>query len=328
LVFFDDFMKHCIGVIVPFFQRKTGLLTRAIQSVFDQTYVGRIVIIIVDDGSPCAARCELDGFLSNEVLSIELIEQSNAGVAAARNRALEAMPADVDVIAFLDPDDSWHPDHLARAAVALDLGCDFYFADHVREGAVETRFAECGLVPERHRVLEPPLRLFAYEGSLFDAIVRQSPVGTSTVVFRKAIAARIRFKTSLSASEDSLFWLNLLQQNPRVGFCGDVTVQYGVGVNLFASATWGTARNLRYLADIAAYHRSLPRLFSLSPDLAVWNEAWCRQVRRDFVLNLLHLARRRQAIDWRVLAGYWAREPMMTVDAARIIAGQVRGRVR
>jgi len=315
------------GVIIPYFQRAPGLLARAVRSVFNQTYVGPVVIIVVDDGSPCPALSELDGFSSSESVTIELIEQSNAGVSVARNRALEAMPAGVDVIAFLDPDDAWHPDHLARAAAALDLGCDFYFADHVREGAVETRFAECGLVPERHRVLEPSLRLFSYEGSLFDAIVRQSPVGTSTVVFRKAIAAGVRFETSLSANEDALFWLNLLQQNPRVGFCGDVTVQYGVGVNLFASAIWGTARNLRYLTDIAAYHRSLPRLFSLSPELAMWNEAWCRQVRRDFVLNLLHLARRRQAIDWRVVAGYWAREPMMTVDAARMIASQVRGRV-
>lgn len=319
-------MIRYFGVVIPYFQRTPGLLSRAVQSVINQTNAAHAVIVIVDDGSPCSADSELAHMVASERISIMLIKQINEGVSAARNRALDAMPTEVDTIAFLDPDDAWHPDHLARAQTALDQGYDFYFADHVREGAERTRFGECGLAPNEHTVIDEGNSLFAYKGALFDAIVRRSPVGTSTVVFRKSIGLNLLFDTSLTASEDSLFWLTLLTRKARAAFCGDVTVQYGVGVNLFASATWGTPRNLHYLADIAAYHRSLPQLFSLSPELAHWNAAWRRQVRRDFVLNLLHLMRRRQEIDWPVVARYLAREPMMVADAAGIVAGQLRGR--
>jgi succinoglycan biosynthesis protein ExoW len=271
-------------------------------------------IVIVDDGSPHPARMELEAFSEAERRNIVLIEQSNAGVSAARNRALDAMPDTIDTIAFLDPDDAWHADHLLNAQVALDHGCDFYFADHIREGADRSRFSECSLNSSDHISFDAERKLFDFQGSLFDAIVRQSPVGTPTVVYRRSVGQSLRFDTSLSANEDALFWLNLLERKPGIAFCNRITVDCGVGVNLFASAKWGTARNLRYLADVAAYHRSLPRLFSLAPEIDHWNTNWRHQLRRDFALNLMHMIRHRQAFDWRCAGEYFAKEPMMLLD--------------
>jgi succinoglycan biosynthesis protein ExoW len=303
-----------IGVIVPYFQRSPGLLRRAVRSALDQSGIPPSLIVIVDDGSPHPARLELEAFSEAERRNIALIEQSNAGVSTARNRALDAMPDTIDTIAFLDPDDTWHADHLLNAQVVLDHGCDFYFADHIREGADCSRFVECGLNPADHIVIDAVRSLFNYAGSLFDAIVRQSPVGTSTVVYRRDIGPEVRFEMALSANEDALFWLKLLAQRPRIAFRGKVSVDYGTGVGLFASAKWGTARNLRYLADIAAYHRSLPRLFRLSPELDHWNKNWRRQIRRDFALNVMHIVRHRETFDWRCVGEYFAHEPMMFFD--------------
>ncbi len=312
------------GIVIPYFQRTPGLLARAVRTALDQIGVETPLIVVVDDGSPHPAVRELELFSENERATIRLIEQSNAGVSAARNRALDAMPDTIDTIAFLDPDDAWHADHLLNAQVALDHGCDFYFADHIREGADRSRFAECGVNSSDHIEFDVERKLFHFKGSLFDAIVRQSPVGTPTVVYRRSVDQSLRFDTSLSANEDALFWLNLLERKPRIAFCNRITVDCGVGVNLFASAKWGTARNLRYLADIAAYHRSLPRLFSLSPEIDHWNTNWRRQLRRDFALNLMHMVRHRQTFDWLSAGKYFAQEPMMLLDMIGAVVLRLR----
>ncbi|MGH8013177.1 MAG: glycosyltransferase, partial [Candidatus Binataceae bacterium] len=49
---------------------------------------------------------------------IRIIEQPNAGIAAARNAGVKASRG--EYLAFLDCDDSWRPDMIARCAAALD----------------------------------------------------------------------------------------------------------------------------------------------------------------------------------------------------------------
>ena len=47
------------GIVIPFFQRKSGLLARAVASVIAQEKAEAAAIIVVDDGSPRPARVEL-----------------------------------------------------------------------------------------------------------------------------------------------------------------------------------------------------------------------------------------------------------------------------
>jgi len=56
-----------------------------------------------------------------------LIRQANGGCGSARNAALDALPSDIEWIAFLDSDDRWKPLHISRALAALREGYDFVF---------------------------------------------------------------------------------------------------------------------------------------------------------------------------------------------------------
>ncbi len=108
-----------ITVIIPAFN-PGRFLTDALSSVAAQTVVPARVLII-DDGSnpPIAAptRCG--------EIPVDCLRQTNAGQAAARNRALEL--ASTELVAFLDADDIWHPRKLewqiAALATAPDAGC-------------------------------------------------------------------------------------------------------------------------------------------------------------------------------------------------------------
>ena len=99
-------MSKELGVVIPFYQRERGILARAIASALAQRDVQPDRIVVVDDGSPVSARDELADLLRGDESRIDVIEQSNAGTAAARNRGLNALSRlGVEYVAFADERD-------------------------------------------------------------------------------------------------------------------------------------------------------------------------------------------------------------------------------
>ena len=73
-----------ISVIIPSFNRR-HTLARALQSVYDQSSPVEEVILI-DDGSTDDSAA----MVAREFPEVEVIQQSNRGVSAARNRAVRS----------------------------------------------------------------------------------------------------------------------------------------------------------------------------------------------------------------------------------------------
>ena len=139
-----------IAVIIPYLQRRQGILRRALTSLLQQKLpagVARVDIVVVDDGSPVPARGEIDGLDIAAPFHLRLTEQPNAGVAAARNTALGAAAPDTTYIAFLNHDDIWDPDHLATAVKALERGYGFYFCDGRRIDNSSSTFRNSASAP-------------------------------------------------------------------------------------------------------------------------------------------------------------------------------------
>ncbi len=99
-----------VSIIIPTFNRAV-LLPRAIRSVMTQTFTDW-EIIIVDDGSTDDTGSVLSGFASRLGAKLVVIHQTNAGSSAARNRGIDA--ARGRFVAFLDSDDEFRPNKLAR----------------------------------------------------------------------------------------------------------------------------------------------------------------------------------------------------------------------
>jgi glycosyltransferase involved in cell wall biosynthesis len=93
-----------VSIVIPAYNA-SAYIVEAIESVLAQT-VSPAEIIVVDDGSTDNTAAVLEPYQNR----IRYIYQENAGVSAARNRAIEA--ANGDFIAFLDADDVWHPQKL------------------------------------------------------------------------------------------------------------------------------------------------------------------------------------------------------------------------
>jgi glycosyltransferase involved in cell wall biosynthesis len=108
-----------ISALIPTYNRRTQVL-RAIQSVLSQT-VPVDEIIVVDDGSTDGT---LEAIRERYGGAVSVFRQENAGVSAARNRAIRE--ARGEWVAFLDSDDEWLPSKIERQVDALKaLGSEF-----------------------------------------------------------------------------------------------------------------------------------------------------------------------------------------------------------
>lgn len=103
-----------ISVVIPVYNAEL-YLAEAVQSILAQT-LPVAEIILVDDGSTDGSAAVAQKFAP----PVRLLSQPNAGAGAARNRGVQT--AQGDLIAFLDADDLWTPDKLARQTQALAEG--------------------------------------------------------------------------------------------------------------------------------------------------------------------------------------------------------------
>ncbi len=102
-----------VTVVIPLYNKRLQV-RRAIDSVLAQTF-GDFELIVVDDGSTDKGL-----EIVNEIRDPRLrtISQTNRGPGAARNRG--AAESQGEYLAFLDADDEWTTEFLAKSVNALD----------------------------------------------------------------------------------------------------------------------------------------------------------------------------------------------------------------
>jgi glycosyltransferase involved in cell wall biosynthesis len=119
-----------ISVVIPVFNRERTI-GRAIASALAQSRPPA-EIVVVDDGSTDGTAGVVAAFGDR----VRYVFQPNAGASAARNHGVKR--ASAPWIAFLDSDDHWLDDHLARMAEAIAATggvAGFYFGDCRRPAA-------------------------------------------------------------------------------------------------------------------------------------------------------------------------------------------------
>ena len=301
-----------ISVVIPYFQRQPGVLSRALRSVAQQRGCAMpIEVIVVDDASPVPAAPEVAAVAMPAGTTVRVLTQANGGPGAARNTALDAVAPQAVHVAFLDSDDEWHPDHLARAVIALDQGYDFYFSDLLQLDQTVGAFARAGRIrPADHPSLPGAENLHAFAGDMFDQILHGNVIGTPAVVLRARPCAQHRFRTDLArAGEDYLFWMEVAKAGATFAFSSQVEVTCGRGVNIFAGATWGTDAHFARLRDELSFRKTTLRAFALNAAQRQKIRHGLRQLRLDFATAWLHRLRTGNADALPVLLDHCRSDP-------------------
>lgn len=103
------------SVIIPLYN-KSHTIVRTLSTVLDQTFK-EYEIVIVNDGSTDNGIQIIKDYTADN--RIRIFEQNNQGVSVARNTGVHN--ATYDYIAFLDGDDEWLPEYLAKMNEAIEL---------------------------------------------------------------------------------------------------------------------------------------------------------------------------------------------------------------
>ncbi|PPR09428.1 MAG: UDP-Glc:alpha-D-GlcNAc-diphosphoundecaprenol beta-1,3-glucosyltransferase WfgD [Alphaproteobacteria bacterium MarineAlpha11_Bin1] len=234
-----------ISVIVPAF-RAEKTIRRALQSVAAQTASPREVIVI-DDGSPDGTADEAEAcrpILDGIELLIE--RHQNMGAGAARNRAIKL--ASSPYLAFLDADDEWMPEKLARSVDVLqtenyDLVAHDYLAVSPNG---ETSEVDC--TSRFHEHSDPYVNLY-----------RKGYLATSTILIRRdLVMAAGGFDTTLRNAQDFDLWLYILQDRTLTfKVFGEVLTKYYLTEGSITSNTeerirCGIEIALRFAPDLSS----------------------------------------------------------------------------
>ena len=103
-----------VSVVIPAYNAQV-YIERTISSVLAQTYQN-LEIIVVDDGSS-DRTAEIVKSIAQKDERVILVQQSNSGVAAARNLGIEKSSG--QLIAPIDADDIWYPQNIEKQVKCL-----------------------------------------------------------------------------------------------------------------------------------------------------------------------------------------------------------------
>ena len=157
-----------VTVVIPVFNG-ANTVSRAIDSVLSQIFDGQFEIVVVNDGSTDTTSEVLKRYGGR----IRVLDQENRGPAAARNAAVAQSSA--EYVAFLDADDAFMPDKLARTVpcLASSQNAVMLFHDAIALDRNGHEVSQSYVWPER-----------AHAPSMDEMLTEWWPIVPSTVVMR------------------------------------------------------------------------------------------------------------------------------------------------
>ncbi len=209
-------MNKLISVVIPTYNRG-DLITNALDSVYAQSY-RPLEVVVVDDGSTDVTESIVAewkiGKNNGDDFIMKYIRQENSGGNAARNRGIKESTA--SVIAFLDSDDLWLPDKLARQMDVLvsdsNIGAVYCGVRHV---ALDTG-----------EIIEPVNRNYSSGNILSEMLVHDVTSPTSTYIVKREVFDKVGlFDENLQARQDWDMWIRIASKY-NIGVVPDALVDY------------------------------------------------------------------------------------------------------
>lgn len=185
-----------ISVLMPAYNAEP-YIQEAIDSVLDQTWTNW-ELVIINDGSSDGTSTILSKIKDDRIM---VIDQSNQGVSAARNRALENSRG--TFFCFLDADDRIPPNSLNARADILMNDPSINFSDGV----------VCAFEQDKDQLT--PIHQPTVRGLVFSKLMEISSAcffGPSWMIRRTPTIERYRFPVHMKHAEDLAYFMSIARE--------------------------------------------------------------------------------------------------------------------
>ena len=270
-----------VSIVIPAYNQ-ARYLAQAIESALQQTH-SDIEVVVVDDGSTDETPAVNERYLSNPYF--RSVRQTNTGLPGARNRGISESTG--DYLCFLDSDDYFLPEKVARQAAMLDaspeLGfvyCDITTVDETGQPVTE-QFS----VANTQRELS---------GNLFTSLMLGGYFPPHTVMIRRRVLDLVgTFDPDLGGHADYELWLRVSGAGFKAAFIAERLVCYRThpdsmskdGLHMAETRLAAFRKLVRLYPD--SMSMGLHRLQETNQDLLVANK-WLQQQWSQQQIELTH----------------------------------------
>ena len=198
-----------VSAIVPTYNRGYSI-SRALQSIEEQTQSVH-EILVVDDGS----TDDTQKIISQKHPVVQVIKNpTNRGVSSARNLGISSSTG--SHLAFLDSDDTWHPEKIEKQLQFFQ-----------QEPAVDINHCD-EIWIKNGKIFNQKLYHQKFGGDLFEQSLLRCMISPSAVMIKKTLLAKYGgFDEDLPACEDYDLWLRITSREVIGYIDSPLVTKYG-----------------------------------------------------------------------------------------------------
>lgn len=200
-----NYIDGLVSVITPVYNAEK-FIAKTIKSVLNQTY-SNIEFLLVNDCSADSSLAIINQFDDKRIIVIN--NENNMGAAMSRNRAIRE--AKGRYIAFVDSDDVWEKDKLAKQVKLL------------QDSKYVMSYTALNIVGENgnHYKYQDVPKIMTYK-----KLLRNTAIATSsTVIDRKKVEITLEMPNRRTGEDYSL-WLSILKKCGSAIGCQEYLVRY------------------------------------------------------------------------------------------------------
>jgi len=230
-----------VSIVTPSFN-SINFLSNTIDSILSQTFKDW-ELIIVDDCSTDNSCEVIESYIAQDSRITLIKLEQNAGAAVARNTGIEY--AQGRFIAFLDSDDTWHPEKLEKQ---VDYMINNNYA------LTYTQYHQVNENGERVGELYFPLKTSYYN------LLKTCVIGCLTVMYDTHKIGKVYFPL-IRKRQDFALWLKILKQVEYAYCLPEDLASYTVRSDSISANKWKAAqynwrlyRNIEKLSFLSSFY--------------------------------------------------------------------------
>lgn len=218
----NGYTEHLVSVITPAYNCEK-YIRECMNSVINQTYQNWEMLIVNDKSSDSTKKI-IEGYIKKDPRIKIYNQQINAGVAVARNKAIEMSKG--RFVAFLDSDDAWNPNKLEKQIkFMIDNNYGFTFTSYEIMSDKQKW---------QKKIFPVPLKIN------YNQYLKNTIIGCLTVVMDKEILGEI--KVEIGHLEDVLTWMKYLKAGNTAYAINENLASYRVAQDSVSSNKFKNAK--------------------------------------------------------------------------------------